>query len=51
MLGVPWYVIGAATLVVASLPILGWAVSGSRRAVSSDAAGRPRFDGRNIQLR
>jgi tight adherence protein C len=50
MLGVPWYVVGGAALVVASLPILGWALSGSRRSGTGEAAAAA-YDGRSVQLK
>lgn len=37
LLQVPYYVIGAATLVVASIPLLAWSLSGSRRSKPSAA--------------
>jgi tight adherence protein C len=52
MLGVPWHVIGGAALVVASLPILGWALSGSRRPSSGEAAAAVAgYDGRRVELK
>jgi tight adherence protein C len=40
MLGVPWYVVGAAALVVGALPLLAWSVSGSRWGPSASASGQ-----------
>jgi tight adherence protein C len=50
MLGVPWYVIGGAALVVLALPLAAWGVSAPRR-VKVDAPGGVAFDGRRAALR